>query len=360
MIKKILFIVLLLLLVLLKPSVIFAQEEEILEARIVEIVEEKQIEDQLYQKLKLLVENGSIKDREVIVENGNLAESNIKKYQVGDQVLLAYSKTPDGEDYFYISDYLRRNILGFLFAIFLVLTIAITGWQGITSLIGMAFSFLIIFKIIIPLILSGSDPIISAIIGTIFIIPATFYLSHGLNKKTTVAAISSLLCLIITGVLSAVFANGARLTGFASEEATFLQSMNPMFNIKGLMLSGILIGSLGILDDVTISQAAIVRKLKEANSRLDFYQLFAKAMSIGKDHIASMVNTLILVYTGAAMPLLLIFVIGAHPFLEIINYEIVAEEIIRTLSGSISLILAVPISTFLACVFEGKKTNSSS
>jgi len=155
--------------------------------------------------------------------------------------------------------------------------------------------------------------------------------------------------------LSAIFANGARLTGFASEEAGFLESMTPGLNIKGLMLSGILIGSLGILDDVTISQAAIVRKLKETNQRLGFSKLFSRAMSIGKDHIASMVNTLILVYTGAAMPLLLIFVINAHPFTEIINYEIVAEEVIRTLSGSISLILAVPISTLLACVFEGKK-----
>jgi len=346
---------LIILTLLLIPKNVFAQEEEILEAKVIEILEEKEIRGQLYQKLKLVVEKGSIIDKKIIVESGNLAETNIKKYQIDDEVLVSFSQTPSGQDYFYISDFLRRDVLGFLFAIFLILTIAITGWQGMSSLIGMVFSFLIIFKIIIPLILSGMDPIISAIAGTILIIPVTFYLSHGLNRKTTVAAISTLICLIFTGVLSAIFVNGAKLTGFASEEAGFLQSMALGVNIKGLMLSGILIGSLGVLDDVTISQAAIVRKLKETDEKLGFSALFTKAMSVGKDHIASMVNTLVLVYTGAAMPLLLIFTINAHPFSEVINYEIIAEEIIRTLSGSIGLILAVPISTFLACVLENKK-----
>jgi len=189
------------------------------------------------------------------------------------------------------------------------------------------------------------------------IIPATFFLSHGFNKKTWIAIGGTLIALIITGVLADIFVEGAKLTGFASEEAGFLQAHKlGLINIKGLLLAGIIIGVLGVLDDITVSQSAIVQQLKEANSKLKAGELYKKAMSVGKDHIASMVNTLILVYTGAALPLLLLFIDNPHPFSDIINYEIIADEVVRTLVGSIGLMLAVPITTFIAAFIASQET----
>jgi len=164
-----------------------------------------------------------------------------------------------------------------------------------------------------------------------------------------VAIAGTLISLIITGILANLFVSESRLTGFASEEASFLQAAKQgTINIQGLLLAGIIIGVLGVLDDITISQSAIVFQLKATKNKIQFGDLYTKAMNIGRDHISSMVNTLILVYAGAALPLLLLFIDNPHPFSEIVNYEIIADEIVRTLVGSIGLILAVPITTFIA------------
>lgn len=353
---------------------IFAQEEsfqqaeppqeETLEVTVVGILEEKEIlpeygdEKQLYQKLELLVTKGSLKDRKIIVESGNIPVANLQKYKVGNRLMVSYSKDFEGNDIFYITDYIRRNSLFWLFAVFVVLTAVIAKWRGLFSLLGMGVSFFVIFSFILPKISAGSDPIQIAIVGSLFIIPITFYLSHGFNKKTTVAIGGTAIALIITGILAGVFVEAAKLTGFASEEAGFLQvAKEGLVNIKGLLLAGIIIGVLGVLDDVTVSQSAIVFQLKKANSKIRPGELYKRAMDVGKDHIASMVNTLILVYTGAALPLLLLFIDNPHPFSEVINYEIIADEIVRTLVGSIGLVLAVPITTFIAALVVEKTNN---
>ncbi|MBU0570069.1 YibE/F family protein [Patescibacteria group bacterium] len=239
-----------------------------------------------------------------------------------------------------------------LFIIFIAVVLIVGKVWGITSLFGMGFSFLIIFKFILPQIINGANPILIAIIGSLFIIPVTFYLSHGFNKKTHIAIVSTVIALIITGVLAGFFVNAARLTGFASEEAGFLQAMKGgTVNIKGLLMAGIIIGALGILDDVTVSQASVVQQLKNTSSKLSGNELYKKAMRVGQDHVSSMVNTLVLVYTGVALPLLLLFIDSPRSFSEIVNYELIADEIVRILVGSIGLVLAVPIATVLACRF---------
>jgi len=198
----------------------------------------------------------------------------------------------------------------------------------------------------------------TATLGSLLIIPLTFYLSHGFNKKTTVAVFGTLISLVLTGLLAKYFVGWARLTGFASEEAGFLQVMRPgLVSMKGLVLAGIIIGVLGVLDDITIAQAAVVEQLRQTDPNLAPEDLFWRAMRVGQDHIASMVNTLVLVYAGAALPLLLLFVDTSSPFREIINHEAIAEEIIRTLVGSIGLIAAVPITTFLAVWLFRLETN---
>lgn len=333
-------------------------KEERLEAVVTAIAEEKLIQYngtdkyQTYQKLVLLVTEGKIKGNTITVENGNIPSVNIPKYKVGDKIVVSSSVDPDGKDFYYITDYVRRTPLYWLFFAFIVATILIGKKRGVASIVGMALSFLIIFSFVLPQILAGRDPVLIAVIASLFIIPITFYMSHGLNKKTTMAAIGTIIALIITGFLASFFLEATKLSGFASEEASFLSAAKQgVVNIKGLILAGIIIGALGILDDITVSQAAIVQQLKAASPKISFTELYSRAMDIGKDHIASVVNTLILVYTGAAMPLLLLFVDNPHPFTEIINYEIIAEEIVRTLVASIGLILAVPITTILAASF---------
>ena len=372
MIKKIAFLILLLILFVSLSSRVFAQEdsfqqiespqEETLEATVVEILEEKEIsaefseEKQLYQKLELFVTKGSFEDKKIIIESGNLPIANLQKYKVGNRVIVSYGKDFEGNDFFYITDYIRRGSLFWLFAVFVVLVALVAKWRGLTSLLGMTISFFIIFSFILPRISAGSDPIQTTIIGSFFIIPITFYFSHGFNKKTTVAVIGTVIALIITGILAGFFVESAKLTGFASEEAGFLQVIKQgSINIKGLLLAGIIIGVLGVLDDITVSQSAIVLQLKKANPKLKFEELYKRAMDVGQDHIASMVNTLILVYTGAALPLLLLFIDNPRPFSEVINYEIIADDIVRMLVGSIGLILAVPITTFIASLAAEEK-----
>lgn len=240
-----------------------------------------------------------------------------------------------------------------LFVIFVVVAALLVGrFQGFSSLLGMGFSFLVIFKFILPQISSGKDPVQSAILGSLAIVPFTFILSHGANRKTIVAISGTIISLVIAGFLALIFVEATKLTGFSSEEAGFLQAYKgSLINIKGLLLAGIIIGLLGVLDDITVSQSAIVQELKNTDIKLRPVEIYRKAMVVGKDHIASVINTIILVYTGAALPLLILFVDNPRPFLEVVNYEVIAEEVVRTLVGSIGLILAVPITTLIATSF---------
>lgn len=336
------------------------QEEERLEAVISKVAQEKEVErngrKQLYQKLELLVTEGSLKGKRIIAENGNIPQANVRKFELGDKIIVTASKNFENKDVFYITDYVRRNPLYWLFGLFVGLTVVIARKRGLASILGMTFSFFIIFFFLLPQISSGKDPVFIAILSALFIIPVTFYSAHGFNKKTTAAIIGTIIALIITGVLANVFVDLARLSGFASEEASFVEALNPgTINIRGLFLAGIIIGALGILDDITISQASVVFQLKQTAKNLTSGQLFTKAMDVGRDHIASVVNTLVLVYTGAALPLLLLFINNPISFNEVINYEILAEEIVRTLVASIGLIASVPITTFLT-VYLIRKT----
>lgn len=329
------------------------QKEETLEAVVSRVVGEKTVEvmgnKQNFQKIELTITAGSLKNNKIVIETGTLPAAYSQLYRTGDRVTVAYAKNSQGKDTFFIRDFIRREYLLLLFIIFLILSVGIARMKAVTSLIGMAFSFLIIFTSILPNILSGSDPVVAVVMASLIIVPVTFYLSHGVNKKTTVSIVSTFIAIIITGVLSAVFVQLTKLSGFSSEEAGFLQTYRQgTVNLKGILLAGIIIGALGVLDDITVSQAAIVYQLKEVNKKLTKMELYSKAMEVGRDHISSIVNTLVLVYAGASLPLLLLFVNNPHPFAEIINYEMITEEIVRTLVGSIGLILAVPITTAIA------------
>jgi len=349
---------------------IFGQEdfslakEEVLEGKIIKILKEEILSqagaESLHQELAILVTKGSLEGKEIEVDTGMISIVGQPKYKAGDQVLINYSFDSRGERIFFITDFVRKEALAGLFFIFLFLVVIINKRQGVSSLFGLGISFLVIFKFILPNLYAGYDPILIAVIGSLIIIPLTFYLSHGLNRKTTVAVAGTLIALIITGVLAKYFVNLTKLTGYASEEAGFLQVAKEGLNMRGLLLAGIIIGVLGVLDDITISQSAIVFQLIQANPKFKFNQLYQQAMKVGQDHISSMVNTLILVYTGAALPLLLLFIDNPRPFFEVLNYEIIADEVVRTLVGSIGLILAVPVTTIIAAFVAEKNERTKS
>ena len=290
-----------------------------------------------------------------IVEQAGLSPNSLP-VKTGDRVIVSLSKDPTGRETVYITDYVRTMPLFVLMGLFVAITLVIAHWHGLRSLVGMLLSFAVIMGFILPQMIAGSDPVVVTLMGAFLIIPLTFYLSHGSSMKTTVSVTGTLLALVVTGISAFVFVKGARLTGFTAEEAYYLQYLKSgALNIQSLLLAGIIIGALGVLDDITISQTAIVQKLYAANPKYSLPKLYSEAMSIGRDHIASLVNTLILVYTGASLPLLLLFYNTNISYQLVANQEIIATEIVRTMVSSIGIILAVPLTTLLAVIFVQKR-----
>lgn len=283
-----------------------------------------------------------------------------REFEVGDKVIVAQYVDEIGGSTFYIEDFQRIDVLKWLVVAFVLVVLVVTRNQGFGSLIGMVFSFWVIFKVVLPGILAGGDAIWAAIQGVVLIVPVAFFLGHGISRKTLVAAGATLITLIFTGFMAKIFGDIANLSGISSEELNYLKlDTMAVIDFSGLIVAGMIIGVLGILDDITISQASVVQELKSANKKLSFVELFKSAMRVGRDHIASMVNTLVLIYAGASLPMLLLFIDRSKDFMEVINYEFVAQEMIETLVGSMGLILAVPITTLLACWFVGKGGKSA-
>lgn len=260
---------------------------------------------------------------------------------VGSQI-----ETQDLEDNQYaIADIYRLPGIKLSILIFVLACLFITQGQAVGSLVSIIFSILIIFNFTLPFILQGYNPILICLVSCLALVPCSFYLSHGFNKKAHLAAISSLVTLAVAGLLTIIFSKFTSLTGLSSEEARFLMlGETSNLNFKGILFGGIMISLIGILDDITITQTSIVKKLK--NNKVK--NTFSQAMHIGQDHIASLINTIFLIYAGAVLPTLLLFAANPQSLAGLLNFEPLAEEIVRSIIGSLSLILAVPISTWFA------------
>jgi len=268
----------------------------------------------------------------------------------GDFILVTVGQRPDtGELKAFFTDFVRSRPIFLLFLLFIFFSILISGWKGIRSLLGIGFSLLIIVLYILPQILSGKDPVWVSISGAFVFLAISQFLVYGWNLKTHSAVIGIFISLVITGLLAGFFVDFTNLTGYGDENALFLSQMSVQsINIKGLLLAGMLIGALGVLDDLVISQSSAVFELYAANSSLGFSFLFKRAMNIGRDHAAATVNTLVLAYAGASLPMLLLFSISNQDPAMLINISFIAEEIVRTLVGSIGLFFSIPITTALA------------
>lgn len=222
--------------------------------------------------------------------------------------------------------------------------------RGLMALVALAASFALLTLFILPAILQGSNPLVVAVVGASAIMLIALYLCHGLTARTSVAVLGTLVSLLLIGLLGSVFIGWAALTGNTDDNTGLIHGLYPEIDMSGLLLAGVIIGSLGVLDDVTVTQTSAVWELHQADPTMGWRKLYRAGIRIGRDHIASVVNTLVLAYAGAALPLLLLFSIAQSSVGMVANSELVAEEIVRTLVGSIGLVASVPVTTALAAL----------
>jgi uncharacterized membrane protein len=268
----------------------------------------------------------------------------------GDEIRVARSEAPGATQTYTLSDFERRAPILWLTIAFAALVVAFGRLRGALSLLGLAISLTVILAFVVPAILDGSSALAVAIVGSLAVMLATISLAHGWGPKSLAAMLGTASSLALVAVLALGFTNLTHLTGLSSEEATILLQGGADISLEGLLLAGIVIAALGVLDDVTVSQSSTVLALRAANPELGFRDLYGRALRVGQDHVSATVNTLVLAYAGASLPVLLIFSSGQLGLLDAVNTELIAKEVVGTLVGSIGLIAAVPITTALAAL----------
>jgi uncharacterized membrane protein len=273
---------------------------------------------------------------------------------VGDRIRVVKNDVPPeagaGVEEYSLSEIERRQPMLWLLAIFALIVVVFGRLRGALALVGLGVSLLIVTEFVLPAILDGSSPLAVALFGSLAVMLVTIALAHGLGPKSIAAILGTTAALLLTALLALLFADIAHLSGLTSEEATLLQAGDPGLSLDGLVIAGMVIAALGVLDDVTVSQASTVMALRRANPQQRLAELYRGALAVGRDHVAATVNTLVLAYVGASLPILLIFGVEGIPFADTINREAISEQVIGMLVGSIGLITAVPITTALAAL----------
>jgi uncharacterized membrane protein len=271
-------------------------------------------------------------------------------------VLIMEAQMMNGEYRFIIADLSRRPILIWLLILFTIVALAVGGMATLRSVFGMGLSIILLFAVLLPQIMAGHSPLLVSVVGSFVIMTVTFLVTHGWNAKMWSALVGTAFSLAVTAVLAMLFTQWGRIFGLGDENVGFLLQTFPNLDTRGLLLAGIIIGTLGTLDDVTISQASSVFELKSANPPLTMRQLYQGAMRIGRDHIAGAVNTLVLAYAGASLSLLLLIATnaGQESWLTLISRESFASEIVRTFVGSLGLLAAIPATNYIACLFANR------
>ncbi len=330
-------------------------KEEYMRAKVVEIVSQGEKEVAGYKNFQqvvgLTIQDGYEKGKDILIEYGGVVNiTPNQRLSKGEEVIIAKTKDANGKEGYFIVDRYRLTNISYILILFFLLVFVVAGKKGIGSVFGMLFGLFVILKFIVPLIIQGYDPVLVSIAGSLIILVVAIYLAHGISRQTTAAVVSTFISLTITGLLAFFFVKLVHLTGLGNEDSYNLQFGNAPINLEGLLLGGIIIGTLGILDDITTSQSAVVYELRRANKKLSLIELFKRGFRVGREHVASLVNTLVLVYAGVSLALFILFVLNPsnQPAWVLLNYEMVSEEVIRTIAGSMGLTLAVPISTFIA------------
>jgi uncharacterized membrane protein len=303
--------------------------------------------------------NGTCKKATIRVDTGDdkgrtfneiVQPDQSRQLSEGQEVIVAYEPSAPEDLQYSVTDVNRRLPLALLAGIFALAVVAVGRLRGVMALVALSISFLVLNFFILPAILQGSNPLVVAVVGASAIMLIALYLCHGLSARTSVAVLGTLISLLLIGVLGSLFIGWAALTGDTDDNTGLIHGLYPEIDMSGLLLAGVIIGSLGVLDDVTVTQTSAVWELHEANPSTGWRGLYRAGIRIGRDHIASVVNTLVLAYAGAALPLLLLFSIAQSGVGTVANSEVVAEEIVRTLIGSIGLVASVPVTTALAAL----------
>ncbi|WP_432662881.1 YibE/F family protein [Wukongibacter baidiensis] len=344
-------IVLLILIFLFLGSGAYAEENngDILKAEVLKI-EEYSRSGVTTKSVKVKILEGEYKGKGINIEYIPVEySSNSYELRKGSRVLIKLSTGQNGRIKGNIINVSREDHLKLLGIIFLVVIIIFGGIKGILSVTSLGISGLVIVKIMIPLIVDGHNPMMVAIISTIIIILISFILISGFTRKSLVAIIGTVGGTIIAGILAKVFTDLCSITGLASEEVNFLITyMNTVIDYRGLYLSGVLIGAIGVVMDVSMSITSVIFELKDQNPNMTFAGLIASGLKVGRDIMATMVNTLILAYVGGAMPILLVFHFMKMPLGRLVSMEILSTEIIRSLCGSIGLVSTIPLTSLVA------------
>jgi uncharacterized membrane protein len=302
--------------------------------------------EQLFQTIHAEILEGPKKGEIITIENDYLT---LKK---GDKFYFNYSVFMDGTEVYGITNIVRTGQLLFLVIVFCIMVIIFGGWQGVRSLLSLVGSFFAIFYILMPGLLQGWNPVFISLLVSGGILFVAIFFTHGLNRESAVAYTGTMIAVLIT-VLFAVFAvHLTSLSGYAAEETVYLNfSTDGTLDFVGLLLGAIIIGVLGVLDDIAVTQAAVVSELYSTNPTITKREVYMRALRVGREHVGALVNTLILAYTGASLPLLLYMYVSPTNFISSVNSEVFATEIVRAIVGSAGLILTVPIVTLLAVFF---------
>jgi uncharacterized membrane protein len=320
---------------------------------------------QTTQRLKVRIDSGKEKGAEVASANSYDPDAKIsRRVSVGTKVVVVKSaalneETGDFDQTRYIvADFYRLPLLGLVLLAFFLLVLYFGKKRGLMSFLGLLFSGVVIVWYVVPGIIAGRGPLSVILVGALAIVCVSLFLAHGMNVRTGVAFVGTLLTLCGAAALATVVIGAGKLFGAGTEDAIYLQSGGTTaINIQGLLLGGIIIGMIGVLDDVTTGQSAAVDEIAKADPSLPFAELYRRGISVGNEHIASLVNTLVLTYAGVSLPLFLLFTLyRSQPLWALLNGEIIAEEVARTLLGSIALVLAVPLTTAIAAaVFSDRR-----
>jgi uncharacterized membrane protein len=273
-------------------------------------------------------------------------------YRIGDTVVVSATQVGGSSPQYAVVDHYRLPAAAVLLGVVVALAMVFAGWRGVGSLVGLGISLVVLATFVVPQIVQGRNPYGVALVGGLVIATLGIYAAHGFSRRTTLALISTYVTLLVAAGIAWLAVTVAALNGIATEDVSYLHQQLPGLNIQGLLTAGVMIGVLGVLDDITVGQAAAVDELRRANESLSWRELYRRGLRVGREHIASLINTLVLAYAGASL-VFIVYVASVQnlPVWLALNSELVMEEVIRALVGSFALILAVPIATLLAAYF---------
>jgi uncharacterized membrane protein len=340
------------------PFLVQAQDTEVFETiesrAMVEQVLEEQLEpeNQAYQVVEVRISSDNKYQNRLFTIDSRDGYISGLRYELSEEQEIEVAIVPgfDGQEpVVFVTDVVRLQSIMWLLILFITIVILVGLWRGITSLISLGVILAILFGFILPQLMKGSDPVLITLIGAAMILAVSIFATHGFRKTSLAAFVGTIGGLVVTGVLAYLFVGFTDLTGLASDQAAMLQLKTGMsLNAQGLLLAAIIIGALGVLDDVAVTQAETVQELIKTDSKLSGRKLFGRAMRIGRHHIGSVINTLVLAYAGASLPILILFVASDQSSLTLLNSDFIAEEVVRTLVGTIGLVCTVPLATWLA------------